>query len=180
MGAPEPAGNTGTRLVGYHGTSRERANLVISKGFEASANPFDWLGDGAYFWQDAPKRAAEWAFRHFGTEAAVIEAKIERRNFINLLDTEWMSWLAEVHDQYLNEVKKSGKPLPAQTTGAHRLDREVINFGVEILDAIGIKVGGVIGAFQEGRPVFPNSALFSLSHVQITVRDLSPSPTRAS
>lgn len=173
MGALKPVGNLGPTLLGYHGTNRERAALVMSKGFKVSENPFDWLGDGAYFWQDAPLRAAKWASCHFGIDAAIIEAAIQRRNFINLLDTEWMSWLAEVHDQYLNEQRTSGKAVPAQTTGAHRLDRAVINFGVEILEASGVEVGGVIGAFQEGRPVFPNSALFSLSHVQIAVRDLS-------
>jgi hypothetical protein len=103
----------------------------------------------------------------------VIEAKIEDRDFINLLDLEWMSWLMDVHDQFLAELKLAGKPTPVQTDGAHRLDSAVINFGISILEAGGIHVGGVIGAFREGRPVFRNSALFSHSHVQIAVRDLS-------
>lgn len=160
-------------VKGHHGTSRQAAEAVLSVGFRISANPYDWLGDGAYFWQDAPLRAADWARANFGSDAAVIECDIELRDFINLLDVDWMSWLAEVHDQYLEELRRSGEPLPMQTPGAHRLDRAVINFGVSILEAGGMHVGGVIGAFQEGRPVFPNSALFSRNHVQIAVRDLS-------
>jgi len=173
MKTPEDGVLEGRVLSGYHGTSRQAAETVLLRGFQLSSNPYDWLGDGAYFWQNAPLRAAEWAQQNFGSDGVVVEAAIKDRNFINLLDVEWMSWLAEVHDQYLAELKQSGKPIPVQTNGAHRLDRAVINFGVSILEAAGIHVGGVIGAFREGRPVFPNSALFSHSHVQIAVRDLS-------
>jgi len=161
------------KLTGHHGTSRQIAEIVLTKGFLASGSSYDWLGDGAYFWHEAPLRAFEWAARQFGADGVVVEATIEIRDFINLLDMEWMSWLTDVHDQYLVELKESGAPLPIQTEGAHRLDRAVINFGVSLLETSGFHVGGVIGAFREGRPVFPNSALYSLSHVQIAVRDLS-------
>ncbi len=157
----------GPTLIGHHGTSRQVAEIVLSKGFRASQNSYDWLGDGAYFWQNAPLRAMEWAVQTFAHDAVVIEATIEVRDFINLLDVEWMSWLSEVHDQYLDELKRSGEPLPVQSDRAHRLD------GVSILEASGIPVRGIIGAFREGRPVFTNSALYSHSHVQIAVRDLS-------
>jgi hypothetical protein len=63
-------------LTGHHGTSRQVAETVLSKGFRASKNPYDWLGDGVYFWQDAPLRAMEWAVRTFGHDAVVIEAEI--------------------------------------------------------------------------------------------------------
>jgi hypothetical protein len=160
-------------LTGHHGTSRKTADMILAQGFTISRNSYDWLGDGAYFWQDAPLRALEWARIAFGAEGVVLEASIEIRDFINLLDTEWMSWLADVYDQYLREQKTAGKVLPVQTDKSHRLDREVINFGVSILEESGIPVKGVIGAFREGRPVFTNSALFTQSHVQIAVRDLS-------
>ena len=161
------------KIVGHHGTSRQIADQVLSKGFLASKNAHDWLGDGVYFWQNAPLRALNWATNTFGADGVVIEADIEVRDFVNLLDIEWMSWLADVHDQYLFEVKKKGQTPPLQTERAHRLDREVINFGIEILEQDGHSVRGVIGSFREGRPVFPNSALYSESHVQIAVRDLS-------
>lgn len=148
----------GRQIVGHHGTNRQAAETVLLNGFQVSANPYDWLGDGAYFWQNAPLRASAWARQNFESDWVVIEAVIKVQNFINLLDIEWMSWLAEVHDQYLSELKRSGTELPVQTGGAHRLDRAVINFGVSILEANGVPVGGVIGAFREGRSVFPNFA----------------------
>jgi hypothetical protein len=163
----------GEIVVGHHGTSQQIADQVLSGGFLVSKNAYDWLGDGVYFWQNAPLRALSWATKTFGTDGVVIEADIEVRDFINLLDIEWMSWLADVHDQYLVELKEKGQAPPVQTERAHRLDREVINFGIEILEQSGHSVRGVIGSFREGRPVFPNSALYSESHVQIAVRDLS-------
>jgi hypothetical protein len=161
------------KIVGHHGTSKRIADQVLSQGFLTSKNSYDWLGDGVYFWQNAPLRALNWATKTFGADGVAIEADIEVRDFINLLDTEWMSWLTDVHDQYLFEIKKKGQAPPLQTERAHRLDREVINFGITILEQGGHTVRGVIGSFREGRPVFPNSALYSESHVQIAVRDLS-------
>src|SRR5271168_2905737 len=103
------------KLIGHHGTSRQIAETILSEGFAASQNSYDWLGDGAYFWQDAPLRAMEWAKQIFAEDAVVIEATIEIRDFINLLDVEWMSWLTEIYDEYLEELKRSGQPPPVQS-----------------------------------------------------------------
>ena len=141
------------KLIGHHGTSRERAETILAEGFTASQNSYDWLGDGVYFWQDAPLQAMEWASKNFGTDACVVESTIEIRDFINLLDVEWMSWLTDVHDEFLKELRRAGRSPPNQSEMAHRLDRAVINFGVKILEDAGLLARGVIGAFREGRPV---------------------------
>jgi hypothetical protein len=165
--------STGRVATGYHGTNNAAAAAIIRVGFRQSSKAEDWLGDGAYFFQDAPRRAWEWAEERFKADAAVIEANIELKDFIDLLDTKWSSWLATVHDEFVRLQKASGASLPIQRGGAHRLDRAVLNFAVDVLENDGQTVRGIRGAFQEGFPVFPNSALFSLSHVQIAVRDLS-------
>lgn len=159
--------------LGYHGTHRGAADAILREGFKLSSRSEDWLGDGAYFFQDAPDRARQWAEARHKSEARVIEASIEIRDFIDLLDSNWSSWLAEVYDEYLRQQKELGKSVPLQRGGAHRLDREVLNFAVKILQDDGQVVRGIRGSFQEGFQVFPNSALFTLSHVQIAVRDLS-------
>lgn len=42
-------------VCGYHGTTLARADAILENGqFQLSQNPWDWLGDGVYFWQDAP------------------------------------------------------------------------------------------------------------------------------
>ena len=57
---------------GYHGTTAQDAQAILQSGFRPSTNRYDWLGDGVYFWQDAPARAWEWARAHWGPRAAVV------------------------------------------------------------------------------------------------------------
>jgi hypothetical protein len=159
------------RAIGFHGTSAEAARRILSSGFEVSRNEYDWLGDGAYFFQDAPSRAHEWARQRFGDDAAVIGAEIDLGDCIDFLDVEWQEEVKRAYERYRVLLEREGRPLPRQTRGAHRLDRGVINYLVAILSDWGIRVKSVRAAFGEGGPVFPNSALLDRSHVQIAVLD---------
>jgi hypothetical protein len=115
------------RAIGYHGTSKEAARRILSSGFEISRNEYDWLGDGAYFFQDAPLRAREWAEQRFGAEAAVIGAEIDLAGCIDLLDVPWHAEIAAAYPRFRAELEQAGLPIPRQSAGAHRLDRRVMN-----------------------------------------------------
>lgn len=162
--------------VGFHGTSAERASSILSGGFRPSMNDYDWLGDGVYFFQDAPHRAWEWARARHGDQATVVRAHIALTNCMDFLDIQWARLLARVHDQFVSMVKSAGMPMPVQTSGAHRLDRLVINYAVnyaaDVLEREGVRVDSVRAAFAEGRPAFPNSAILDRSHIQIAVRSV--------
>ena len=157
---------------GYHGTSKMAAEAILREGFQHSGNPYDWLGDGVYFFQDASQRAIEWATNWYGDDAAVVAAEIVLTDCLDLIDTRWTRVITEVYDRYLEILKRSGIPIPRQAGGAHRLDREVINYAVGVLAERGIYIACVRGAFAEGRPIYPDSALYDLAHVQIAVRDI--------
>jgi hypothetical protein len=159
------------RAVGFHGTSIERAERILAHGFEISRNDYDWLGDGAYFFQEAPVRAMEWARLRFGTEAAVVGAEIDLDGCLDLLDIRWQEVLAAAHRSFRARAERLGLSLPVQSSGAHRLDRVVINYAVDVLAEDGLKVRSVRAAFEEGPPIFSGSALRARSHVQIAVRD---------
>ena len=45
------------QVYGFHGTSIDAAEVILREGFRPSRNAYDWLGDGIYFFQDAPLRA---------------------------------------------------------------------------------------------------------------------------
>ena len=158
-------------MSGYHGTSSDSAEGILTTGFILSRNPYDWLGDGVYFFQDAPQRAWEWAARHHGNTAAVIGATIELLDCIDLLDSVWNSVISDSYNSYLSNHKDSGRALPEQIGGAHRLDRGVLNYTIGVLSEHDINIACVRAAFAEGRPVYPDSAIFDRSHVQIAVRD---------
>lgn len=159
------------RAIGFHGTSVGAAARILSHGFEISRNEYDWLGDGAYFFQDAPGRALEWARTRFGKKAAVIGAEIDLAGCMDLLDAVWHDVLTDAYADLINRLGAQGLPVPRQSTGAHRLDRDVINHAIGVLRRQGIQVRSVRAAFIEGEPLFPGSALWSRAHVQIAVRD---------
>jgi hypothetical protein len=160
-------------VLGFHGTSKDHAASILANGFRISANQYDWLGDGVYFFQDAPQRAWEWARKFHGNEAAVVGVRLRLIDCMDLLDIQWFSVLSEAYDGFLTQMKGAGLSLPRQTSGAHRLDREVINYAIAILGKEGHIIRAVRAAFGEGAPAFPNSALLERSHVQIAIRDMS-------
>lgn len=157
-------------VYGYHGTSAENASDILSRGFVVSRNPYDWLGDGIYFFEAAPERAREWAENRYA-DPAVIVAEIDLIDCMDLLDIQWAHVLADAYNEYIRHLKTDGTIMPHQTSGAHRLDREVINFAIGLLEESGMVIHSVRGAFSEGNPVYPDSAIFDRSHVQIAVRD---------
>lgn len=110
------------RAIGFHGTSIEAAQRILSSGFEVSRNEYDWLGDGAYFFQDAPARALEWARRRFGEDAAVVGAEIDLEDCIDLLDIRWQAVLEQSYADLIQRLETSAQAVPRQTSGAHRLD----------------------------------------------------------
>lgn len=158
---------------GYHGTTRASGQVILRQGFRASSNDYDWLGDGVYFFQDAPARARQWAVSQHGTEAAVVRSVIGLEDCMDLVDVSWAKVLPEMYNAFLGQLKRANLPIPQQSSGAHRLDRAVINYAVGLLAEQGVVVRCVRGAFAEGSPVFPGSAIFDRAHVQIAVRDTS-------
>lgn len=159
------------RAIGFHGTSAEAAQRILASGFEISRNEYDWLGDGAYFFQDVEARALEWARDRFGPQAAVVGAEIDLEDCMDLLNARWHDVIRRAWSDLVRGIGTDPQLLPRQTSGAHRLDRAVINRTVAALDERGIRVRTVRAAFIEGEPLFPGSALWSQAHVQIAVRD---------
>jgi len=159
------------RAIGFHGTSAEAAQRILSAGFEISRNEYDWLGDGAYFFQDAPARALEWARQRFGEDAAVIGAEIDLADCIDLLDIPWERLIVRAFELYIDFRAQMGLPVPRQTRGAHRLDRQVINYFTTGMERAGTRIRSVRAVFPEGEPIYPGSALLRRSHVQIAVRN---------
>jgi len=158
-------------VFGYHGTSLAAAQSIQANGFELSRQPYDWLGDGVYFFQDAPNRAWNWAIQRFPESPAVVVSQIRLENCVDLLDVDWVDALNIIHNNLRQRFLQEGRKLPKQKAGAHNLDREVFNLLVQVAARQGTLLKVIRGVFQEGVPVYPESALFNLSHVQIAVRD---------
>jgi len=55
-------------VLGFHGTTKSVFRQVVMQSPQAhlqvSRQPYDWLGPGAYFWEQDPERGLEWARQH--------------------------------------------------------------------------------------------------------------------
>jgi len=112
-----------------------------------------------------------WARERHGQDAAVMRALIDLDGCLDLLQPSWFAVLDGAHDRVLAQLAAAGLTPPAQRGLAHGMDRLVVNYVVGALDERGMHIRSVRAAFAEGDPAYPGSALFSLSHVQIAVRD---------
>ncbi|MBG1233976.1 hypothetical protein [Aestuariivirga litoralis] len=168
-------------VIGYHGTTTERV-AGINTGFQAGKRAASWLGEGIYFFYNAPLHAENWsktvAKRKTRTgKPVVITANITLGNTLNLLDSEhWdrMRAIANILDP--NRLKQlSPKALYLKRTpknlgenvGDHYLMEAYINW---LEDETKTEIDTVIAAFIEGKPIHPDSWLFDQSHVAISVR----------
>uniref|UniRef100_E6PHU9 Uncharacterized protein n=1 Tax=mine drainage metagenome TaxID=410659 RepID=E6PHU9_9ZZZZ len=49
-------------MLGFHGCDKSVGEaLLAGEKFKQSANVYDWLGSGIYFWESDPRRGLEWA-----------------------------------------------------------------------------------------------------------------------
>ena len=168
--------NDSLEIYGYHGTSQTQALSIIKHGFRASDNDYDWLGTGIYFFQDAPTRAKQWAIEQYPANPAVIRAKIDLENCIDLLDINWVPPLKNIYNLFVEQYSRANLPLPTQNPSkskAHRLDCAFFNFASQVLSTQGKTLASIRAIFVEGERIFPDSAIFDLAHVQVVVKDRS-------
>ena len=168
-------------VVGYHGCQRDFADGVRSgriplDHWKPSRNIYDWLGEGIYFWEGSRSRAEEWAKLQFGVAADVLEVEIDLEHCLDLLENTYHNAIRATYRNLRTVYRSQVWTLPKNRRKRHDLDSLVINKFVLFMelfsDRRGIRFQSVRGAFEEGRPLFPGSAIRSESHIQIAVRDI--------
>jgi hypothetical protein len=185
----------GQTIVAYHGCDIEVGAKVIEgeiMHLTPSKNPYDWLGDGIYFFEDDLLRAQYFAKSAAEAPERRLTAKPIAYPYAigavirlgNCLDLSKQSGIDEFRNAYdeLERGKGEDQELPVNKPAGsgdeegilHNLDRAVINFihGQRIKDGKA-PYDTVRGFFHQGQPVFPTSAIGQLSHVQIAVRNTS-------
>lgn len=185
----------GHTIVGYHGCDIAVGSKVVDgelAHLAPSKNPYDWLGDGIYFFEDDLLRAQ--LFAHAAAAAPgrkltaqritypyAIGAVIRLGNCLDVSKQKGIDELIQAHEA-LERGKGPDQELPVNK-GAdesdeegilHNLDRAVINYlhGRRIADG-NAPYDTVRGFFHQGKPAFPTSAIGKLSQVQIAVRNTS-------
>lgn len=173
-------------ILGYHGCSEEVGERVLSgaSGLNGSAEQYDWLGPGIYFWDSDPERAWEWADwkvrRGSYARPFVVGAVIDLGNCLDLMargSVESLAW-AYTSLKRTTDAAGDGRSLPENKKASSAdednvlrfLDCAVINHLHSALRDQGEEpFDSVRGLFVEGGPLFPGSGFSAKSHVQVAV-----------
>lgn len=173
-------------VYGFHGCNILIKNQILSGQikFAPSANLYDWLGYGVYFWENDFLRAHHWAEQIHGTDAAVIGAKISLGNCFDVSNSNAKKMLRISYDLLLEDLRDTsatfpvnkphprGKGNPADLV-LRNLDKAVIENAIEIASEkdLSITYDTVRAPFQEGFPVYPGSAFREHDHIHLCVRN---------
>jgi hypothetical protein len=182
-------------ILAYHGCDHDLVTKILlgNESVSISNNDYDWLGTGAYFWENDPQRALQWAerikaypqhFKHKIRQSAVIGAIINLGNCLDLTDTESLRLVKETYEVYkLVQEYSEEKPLPENEKGfsgdedlvKRHLDCAIINLLHEVRERSPesevAPFNSVRGIFVEGPELYPGAKIMSRTHIQICVRD---------
>jgi hypothetical protein len=178
-------------VLAYHGCDKKVGERILAGKAEvcSSSNPYDWLGHGAYFWENSQARASHWAQYlkdHPGVSNAKIKepfalgAIIDPGHCLDLTTREAVEPLKSAYDDLLEGVKALGLPMP-QNEPSHPADLDLVKRKLDcaVINVLhGIRkfrdqlpFDTVRYPFSEGKPLFPGSKIFENTHIQWCVRD---------
>ncbi|MXV14416.1 hypothetical protein [Hufsiella ginkgonis] len=168
-------------LIGYHACDKEIGMRILqgNDDLNSSTNPWDWLGHGAYFWEQDVMRAAQYAYE---TAAGmqrnkngikvpfVLGAIIDPGNCLNLVESRAMPVLSRAYEMINNIYHLSGKLLPTNKEKIRFLDCAVMNY-VHVMNQQEHRppYDTIRCAFPEGEAIYPGSMISSRLHIQICV-----------
>lgn len=169
-------------VFAFHGCTEDIAEgILMGRELDVvpSENKYDWLGKGAYFWENDYQRALEWAQSEIDREkwgkkqpkAAVIGAIIDPGRCLDLQRREAQELIRAQYNYLEKLVKKANDDvLPTNTSLRRNLDCAVLNeFRSVIAKDFKIIYDTVRGAFVEGEPIYENSYIQDKNHIQWAV-----------
>jgi len=169
------------KVIGFHSCDRELGLRLVNGQDELkqSTNDWDWLGPGAYFWEDDPDRALQYAEDCAAGRQInkipikvpiVVGAIIEMGNCLNLVETEALQILTAAYDGLKQVKEQAGEPMPINRKKNRALDCAVIKYIHQANADNGIPPYDTVRCpFTEGEPAYPGAMISSQLHVQICV-----------
>jgi hypothetical protein len=187
-------------IIGFHGCDLSTRNKLISEPntVVVSEKPYDWLGNGFYFWENNYTRAVQWAQEKANkgdfTNPTVIGAVLQLGNCCDFLDSKFTGLIETYYPAMEEEYSRANKPLPKNLDGTNDINKDKL---VRLLDCATIEYmhkvitetyfaelreygssnsrvfESVRGAFSEGGPAFPGAGIQKNSHIQVCIRNLN-------
>jgi hypothetical protein len=162
---------SGSFVLGFHGCDQAVArDLLNGTDFVPSANDWDWLGSGIYFWETNPLRglefAKEWQARGKITEPAVVGAVIDLGFCLDLVSSTGIEAVRAAHDDFMAYAKEANKPAPKNRLGPDKLLRDldcaVINHLHKVREAADLPAFDTVRAvFIEGNRIYDDAGFSS-------------------
>ncbi len=178
-------------ILAYHGCDARVGEAILAGNAHVrpSTNKHDWLGSGAYFWENSPMRALQWAqflkdhpaiAASKVNEAFVIGAIIKPGRCLDLTEAHCPGLVGEAFNEFRATVERSGAVLPTNEPG-HSGDQDLVK---RFLDCAVIEFlhtlqadenrpsfDTIRGAFFEGGALYPGARISAKTHIQWSVRD---------
>jgi hypothetical protein len=178
-------------VLGFHGCDKElRDRIVSEKGIllKKSENNYDWLGHGAYFWENNHERAFNFAQElkdnppkgkeNLIKEPAVLGAIIDLGHCLDLLDSKHLDALKISHEYLCQSSKAHNLVLPKNIVSPsgellqRYLDCAVIEAAHELNEILKEPdYDSVRGVFFEGDDLYENAGFKEKNHIQIAIRN---------
>jgi len=172
------------QVIGYHSCD-QKVGMKILNGEEElrlSTNGWDWLGPGAYFWEDNPQRALEYAeecavgmqvFAGKISKPFVLGAIIDLGNCLNLIETSSSVIVQQAHAGLIKTLKEGGQKIPINKGDNRKLDCAVMQFVHQSNISRGIPPYDTVRcAFPEGEAIYAGSNFTTRLHIEIAVCNL--------
>lgn len=177
-------------VFGFHGCDKSVVDAIVrgDDTLRHSENGYDWLGHGAYFWENDPARALEYARfvmqhplrgRSPIDTPAVLGAVIDLGHCLNLMEANALRLIRSAYGLLRDLVDVSGNPMPENSVLdsdgnllVRRLDCAVIEILHKVMkDKEERSFDTVRGLFLEGATVYPDAGFREKNHIQICVRN---------
>jgi hypothetical protein len=173
-------------VLGFHGCDKVTHDYILKEGgsLNLSNNPYDWLGNGVYFWEQNPQRALDFAIeiknnprrgRARIDTPSVIGAIIDLQNCLNLFDSKYIDLVDSAYKVYCEITPKEER---AENRGGNDLLLRYLDCAViqtvhqHIRDLNEHPFDSVRGLSREGDPLYQDSGFYKKSHIQICVCNL--------
>lgn len=176
-------------MLAYHGCDMTTAQALLSGSpFQVSDKPYDWLGEGAYFWEWDPVRAYEWAKERRPVAPCVVGAAIELGNCLDLTTQTGIRAVKRAYKSYEHLRIQAGNPPLTNKDGKNSspgdrvlrlLDRAVVDHLHATYKTEAKRHPGRFQAFDtvralfpEGDELYPTAGFREKTHVQISVKGI--------
>lgn len=175
-------------IIGFHGCDKETCDSIIigRQRMKLSNNPWDWLGDGMYFWQNNYERAWLYANNPPGKskikKPAVLGAVFCLGHCLDLTEQAALDILKATYNMYALSFNSGEKQMPSNTNPAsnpnsfdhviRRLDCSVIKTVHEFAYRNAQQpFDSVRALLPEGEPLYKGAGFRDRTHIQIAIRN---------